>query len=75
MKLKCLNIDECGYSENISLEDLNEINDFKCKNCLSMALPYTNNHKPIIYENSKDFLKKSENLLAIIHNLLNDVAR
>ena len=71
MKLICLNVDECGFSEEIEQTDIVDVNDFRCKLCLAIALPYTDNYKPIIMETEENFEAKSSQLLASLYNVLN----
>ena len=70
MKLICLNIDECGNSEPIEEGSLTQPTDFRCKLCCSIALPYTDDYKPIVAETEEEFEDKSKELIAALHNLI-----
>ena len=41
-----------------------------CNLCASLALVYTDNKKPIFYNDDHDFLNESNSLIALIHNLI-----
>jgi hypothetical protein len=76
MKLICLNQDECGHIEKLEYMSDEEISNFSvpenliCSLCCSLALLYTDDHKPIFYSNDHDFLNESNALIALIHNLI-----
>lgn len=76
MKLICLNQDECGQIEHLGYMSDEEIAKFStpenliCNLCASLALLYSDDHKPILYNEDHDFLGESNALIALIHNLM-----
>lgn len=76
MKLICLNQDECGNVEALGEMSSEEIAEFSipenliCKLCTSIALIYTDNYKPIFYEEGHRFLSESNALISLVHNLI-----
>tara|TARA_B100000427_G_C15434962_1_gene562512 strand:- start:526 stop:756 length:231 start_codon:yes stop_codon:yes gene_type:complete len=70
MKLICLNVDECGHTELIEEGDIVDVNDFRCSQCCSLALPYTGQNKPIAMESDEVFEEKSKQLIATLYNLI-----
>ena len=76
MKLICLNQDECGYVEQLGTMSEKEIIEFStkenliCDMCASLALLYTDKHKPIFYGNEQEFDNKVDLLIALMHNFI-----
>ena len=57
-------------SHGLEANDIVKIDDFRCKICCSIALPYTDDHKPIIMETDEVFEEKSKELISALHNLI-----
>jgi len=75
MKLICVNIDECGFYCRIKdLENPDHGNI--CPECFGLAITYSDNKSPLIYDVEK---KEGEiavtAILAIIHNKINSLIK